>query len=281
MATVLEGALLAAGRALSVDELLSLFEGHPEAPDRELVREGLSTLDASLTGRAIELTRVASGYRLQVRAEHSTWLAGLFTERPPRYSRALLETLALIAYRQPITRGEIEEVRGVAVSSNIVKTLMEREWIRTLGHREVPGRPALYGTTRAFLDHFGLKGLDGLPALAELKDLDQVEQDLFAELPPAREPGEDEPQVDPRQDRQEDPREGPEDGPGRRLEQASGEAAMQQPEQESGQEPAWQAAAAEALEPADAAEALPGSEPDPEAPDTAQGDAGAGLRDGP
>jgi segregation and condensation protein B len=118
-----------------------------------------------------------------VRQEYSPWLGGLFAERPPRYSRALLETLALIAYRQPITRGEIEDVRGVAVSSNIVKTLMEREWIRVLGHREVPGRPALFGTTREFLDHFGLSSLDGLPPLAEIRDLEQVEPDLFAPLP--------------------------------------------------------------------------------------------------
>lgn len=184
LATIIEAALLAAGRALTVDELVALFEGHSEAPDRAQVREALQALEKGLEDRAVELARVASGYRLQVRAEHSTWLAGLFAERPPRYSRALLETLALIAYRQPITRGEIEEVRGVAVSSNIVKTLLEREWVRVLGHREVPGRPALYGTTREFLDHFGLKSLDGLPPLAELKDLDKVEQDLFAALPP-------------------------------------------------------------------------------------------------
>jgi segregation and condensation protein B len=120
---------------------------------------------------------------LQVREEYSPWLGGLFSERPPRYSRALLETLALVAYRQPITRGEIEDVRGVVVSSNIVKTLMEREWIRVLGHREVPGRPALYGTTREFLDHFGLKSLEGLPPLADIRDLDQAEPDLFAPAP--------------------------------------------------------------------------------------------------
>ena len=183
LVVILEAALLAAGRALSVDDLLALFEGRRDAPSRDDIRQGLSLLEQHVSERAVELTRVASGYRLQVRAEHSPWLAGLFAERAPRYSRALLETLALIAYRQPITRGEIEEVRGVAVSSNIVRTLLEREWIRTLGHREVPGRPTLYGTTRDFLDHFGLKSLDGLPALAELRDLDRVEQDLFAALP--------------------------------------------------------------------------------------------------
>ena len=136
-----------------------------------------------MNGRGIELVEVASGYRLQVREQYSPWLGGLFSERPPRYSRALLETLALIAYRQPITRGEIEDVRGVVVSSNIIKTLMEREWIRVLGHREVPGRPALYGTTREFLDHFGLKSLEGLPPLAAIRDLDQMEPDLFAPAP--------------------------------------------------------------------------------------------------
>ncbi len=176
---VLEAAMLSAGRALSLDDFLALFEGSGEAPDRTALREALAALADSLDGRALELVEVASGWRLQVRREYSAWLGGLFAERPPRYSRALMETLALIAYRQPITRGEIEDVRGVAVSTNIIKTLMEREWIRVLGHREVPGRPALYGTTREFLDHFGLKSLDGLPPLAEVRDLDRVEPDLF------------------------------------------------------------------------------------------------------
>jgi segregation and condensation protein B len=190
---VLEAAMLAAGRALSLDDFLALFEGSPEAPDRESLRAALDALGASLAERPLELVQVASGYRLQVRQEYSLWLGGLFSERPPRYSRALLETLALIAYRQPVTRGEIEEVRGVAVSSNIIKTLMEREWIRVLGHREVPGRPALYGTTREFLDHFGLRGLDGLPELAEVRDLDRLEPDLFSALPHAAQeaPGQD------------------------------------------------------------------------------------------
>jgi segregation and condensation protein B len=190
---VLEAAMLAAGRALSLDDFLALFEGSPEAPDRESLRAALDALGASLAERPLELVQVASGYRLQVCREYSLWLGGLFSERPPRYSRALLETLALIAYRQPVTRGEIEEVRGVAVSSNIIKTLMEREWIRVLGHREVPGRPALYGTTREFLDHFGLRGLDGLPGLAEIRDLDRLEPDLFSALAHAAQeaPGQD------------------------------------------------------------------------------------------
>ena len=185
---VLEAALLAAGRSLTVDDMLALFEGSREAPDRAGLRAALDELKETLDGRSLELVQVASGYRLQVRKEFSPWLAGLFAERPPRYSRALLETLALIAYRQPVTRGEIEDVRGVVVSSNIIKTLLEREWIRVLGHREVPGRPALYGTTRQFLDHFGLKSLDGLPPLAEIRDLEQVEPDLFAVAPVAAVP---------------------------------------------------------------------------------------------
>ena len=183
LVNVLEAAMLAAGRALTLEDFLALFTGSADAPDRKQLRDALAQLGESLGGRGIELVEVASGFRLQVREEYSPWLAGLFSERPPRYSRALLETLALIAYRQPITRGEIEDVRGVAVSSNIVKTLMEREWIRVLGHREVPGRPALYGTTREFLDHFGLTSLEGLPPLADIRDLDQVEPDLFAPAP--------------------------------------------------------------------------------------------------
>ncbi len=176
---VVEAALLAAGRPLDLDELQSLFADQSSAPDRKQLREALSNLETDLEGRALELKQIAGGYRLQVREEFSKLLGALFTERPPRYSRALQETLALIAYRQPVTRGEIEEVRGVAVSSSIIRTLLEREWIRVLGHREVPGRPALYGTTRAFLDHFNLISLADLPPLAEIRDLDQIEPDLF------------------------------------------------------------------------------------------------------
>ena len=191
LANVLEAAMLAAGRALSLEDFLALFIGSTDAPGRKELRDALAQLGERLDGRGIELVEVASGYRLQVREQYSPWLAGLFSERPPRYSRALLETLALIAYRQPITRGEIEDVRGVVVSSNIVKTLMEREWIRVLGHREVPGRPALYGTTREFLDHFGLQSLEGLPPLADIRDLDQVEPDLFAPAPAQIDVGDD------------------------------------------------------------------------------------------
>jgi len=181
---VIEAALLAAGRALSVDDLLTLFESDEDPPERGALREALGELAADWEGRGVELARVASGYRLQVRAEYSPWIARLWAERPPRYSRAFLETLALIAYRQPITRGEIESVRGVSVSTSIMKTLDELDWVRVLGHRDVPGRPAMYGTTREFLDHFGLKSLDDLPPLAELRDLDALPADLFAVLEP-------------------------------------------------------------------------------------------------
>ena len=184
-----EAALLAAGRALSVDELASLFEEEPAPPTRREIRESIEALRELWEGRALELAEVASGYRMQVRASHSRWMARLWAERAPRYTRALLETLALIAYRQPITRGQIEDVRGVSVSSSIVKTLLEREWIRVVGHREVPGRPALYGTTRAFLDHFNLRTLEELPALEEIRDIERMVPDLFrspAVVPVAR-----------------------------------------------------------------------------------------------
>jgi segregation and condensation protein B len=166
---VLEAALLAAGRPLSLDRLRELFatKGGVERSD---LKEALEELAADYAGRSIELKEVASGYRIQVKSSMSDWLTPLWEERSPRYTRALLETLALVAYRQPITRGEIEDVRGVAVSTNIIRTLLERGWIRVVGHRDVPGKPAMFGTTREFLDYFGLKKLDDLPPLAELKD---------------------------------------------------------------------------------------------------------------
>jgi segregation and condensation protein B len=175
---IIEAALLAAGQPLSLDRLEKLFEGEDDAPDRRALRAALAELADECAERGYELKEVASGYRYQVRQELSRWIGRLWEERPPRYSRATLETLALIAYRQPATRGEIEEVRGVAVSSNIIKSLLERDWIRVVGHREVPGRPALYATTRTFLDYFNLKSLDELPPLAELKDLDKLHPEL-------------------------------------------------------------------------------------------------------
>ncbi|MCC6076954.1 SMC-Scp complex subunit ScpB [Pseudomonas sp. GCM10022188] len=184
LATVLEAILLAAGKPLPLERLAELFD-EPERPSVKLLREALSVLAGSCLGRGFELSEVASGYRLQVRGHFSPWVSRLWEERPQRYSRALLETLALIAYRQPITRGEIEEVRGVAVNSNIIKTLQEREWIRVVGYREVPGRPAMFATTRAFLDHFNLRNLDELPPLAALRELEPQlpAEDLDPEVP--------------------------------------------------------------------------------------------------
>lgn len=167
---VVEAALLAAGSPLTLDKLLELFTIKGVEADRATVRGALDALTADYAERAIELKEVASGYRIQVKSSMQDWLLPLWEERAPRYTRALLETLALIAYRQPITRAEIEEVRGVAVSSNIVRTLMERGWVRVVGYRDVPGKPSMLGTTREFLDYFGLKRLEDLPPLAEIKD---------------------------------------------------------------------------------------------------------------
>ena len=178
-----EAALLAAGRALSVDELVALFEEETPPPTRREIHDSIEALRELWAGRSLELAEVASGFRMQVRASHSRWMTRLWAERPPRYTRALLETLALIAYRQPITRGQIEDVRGVSVSTSIIRTLLEREWVRVVGHREVPGRPALYGTTRAFLDHFNLKSLEELPALQEIRDIEGMVPDLFRAAP--------------------------------------------------------------------------------------------------
>ena len=179
---VIEAALLAAGKTLSVEALLKLFN-ELERPDRSAVKQALKALQQDYAQRGIEVCEVASGWRIQVRKSFSPWISALWDEKPPRYSRALLETLALIAYRQPITRGEIEEIRGVAVSTNIMRTLLERGWVRVVGHREVPGKPALYGTTRDFLDYFNLKSLDELPALAEIRDLDEINKDLGLGVP--------------------------------------------------------------------------------------------------
>jgi segregation and condensation protein B len=179
---IVEAILLAAGRPLSLDQLLALFT-EDERPERSELRAALAALAGDYSGRGIELAEVGSGYRIQIRQDMQLWVSRLWEEKPARYSRALLETLALIAYRQPITRGEIEEVRGVTVSTSIMKTLLEREWIRVVGHREVPGRPAMYGTTRQFLDYFSLKSLEELPTLAELRDLASFSPDLQFDLP--------------------------------------------------------------------------------------------------
>ena len=176
---IIEGAILAAEAPLSIDQLMRLFEG--DEPERVDVRDALQEIEQECEGRGFELKQVASGYRFQVRSSYGEWVSRLWKEKPPRYSRALLETLALIAYKQPITRGDVEEVRGVAVSTNIIRTLLEREWVRIVGHRDVPGHPALYATTKNFLDYFNLRNLDELPGLAEIKDLTQANEELDME----------------------------------------------------------------------------------------------------
>ena len=173
---IIEGAILAADQPLSIDLMIHLFEHEP--PTRAEVREALATITEECDGKGFELKEVASGYRFQVKTEYGQWVSRLWDERPPRYTRALLETLALIAYKQPITRGDIEEIRGVTVSTNIMRTLLEREWIRVVGHRDVPGKPAIYATTKSFLDYFNLSSLDELPTLSEIKDLDTVNEEL-------------------------------------------------------------------------------------------------------
>lgn len=170
---VIEAALLAAGRPLSLDKLQDLF-GKDDPLPRQDIRAAILELKADYAGRGIEVTEVASGFRVQVRSSMTHHLELLWEERPPRYSRALLETLSIITYRQPVTRGEIENIRGVAVSTNIIRTLLERSWIRVVGHRDVPGKPAMFGTTKEFLDYFGLKKLDDLPPLSELQDFDKL-----------------------------------------------------------------------------------------------------------
>ncbi len=187
---VVEAALLGAGRPLSLDQLDELFAAGSGDVERRTIRAALQELGNDYKGRGIELREVASGYRIQIRQSMTSRLAPLWEQRAPRYSRAMLETLALIAYRQPVTRGDIEQVRGVSVSTNMVRTLLERGWIRVVGRRDVPGKPALYATTKEFLDYFGLKKLDDLPPLSEIRDLDDLnvalelpEPGLPAELP--------------------------------------------------------------------------------------------------
>jgi segregation and condensation protein B len=182
---IVEAALLAASQPLTLVQLNALFPLDEPAPEGA-VQQALADLQAACAERGVELVEVASGWRYQVKADVHAWVARLWTERQTRYTRATLETLALIAYRQPITRGEIEQVRGVATNSNIIKALEEREWIRVVGHRDIPGRPELLGTTKVFLDYFGLKRLDELPPLSELKDFGELEPQLeFDDAPRA------------------------------------------------------------------------------------------------
>lgn len=182
LAPLLEAFLLASGKPQSMERLFELFE-EGERPEPAVFKKALTLLGKSCEGRAFELKEVASGYRLQICEKFAPWVGRLWEERPQRYSRAMLETMALIAYRQPITRGEIEDVRGVAVNSHIVKTLLEREWIRVVGYRDVPGKPAMFATTKAFLDHFNLKNLDDLPPLAELRELEPEPMLEFDDAP--------------------------------------------------------------------------------------------------
>lgn len=179
--SILEAVLLASGEPLSLSVLASVFADEDRPSDGD-IGKALAELGDDYAERGLELREVANGFRIQVREETNPWVARLWEERPQRYSRALLETLALIAYRQPITRGDIEEVRGVSVRTNIIRTLQEREWIRVVGHRDVPGKPALFGTTKVFLDYFNLKNLDDLPSLAEIKDMDSIEPELDLEV---------------------------------------------------------------------------------------------------
>ena len=206
-----EAALLAAGQPMTLAQMNGLFD-EDEQPGHSLLRQALAALDAELEDRAVELVEVAGGYRLQIRQKLMPVISKMWTEKPPKYSRALLETLAIIAYRQPITRGEIEGIRGVSLSANILKTLQDREWIKTVGHRDVPGKPELLGTTREFLDYFNLKGLDDLPTLAEIRDLDNLEPELqladpdrpASETPNDEQAKQTEPANDEREDRTED-----------------------------------------------------------------------------
>jgi len=174
---IVEASLLAAAQPLSLAQLSALF-GETETPSHDDLARAIAELTEDCANRGVELKEVASGFRYQVRADVHPWVARLWTERQTRYSRALLETLALIAYRQPITRGEIEQIRGVAVSTNIIKTLEEREWVRVVGYRDVPGKPALFGTTRMFLDYFNLKSLDELPPMAEIREIEDFDPQL-------------------------------------------------------------------------------------------------------
>ncbi|MCP1674783.1 segregation and condensation protein B [Natronocella acetinitrilica] len=179
---ILEAALLAADAPVSLEHMQSLFSGET-VPDKGALRAALTELERDYDGRGITLVEVASGWRIQVHSAYAPWVSRLWEERPGRYSRALLETLAIIAYRQPVTRGEIEEIRGVSVSTSIMRTLQERGWVRIVGHRDVPGRPAMYGSTRQFLDYFNLKSLDQLPSLMELRDLDEIHPELDLRFP--------------------------------------------------------------------------------------------------
>lgn len=188
---IIEAALLSADGPVPLDRLVGLFKDGEITADikekRQIIKTALKELNDECENRGVELTNLAGGYRFQSRQELSPWISRLWDEKPPRYTRALLETLAIIAYQQPVSRGDIEQIRGVAVSPNIMRTLMDREWVQSLGHREVPGRPMLFGTTRSFLDYFGVKKLSDLPPLEEIKQLVDpafIESEVEAEETP-------------------------------------------------------------------------------------------------
>ncbi len=188
---IIEAALLTVGKPLDIDRMLDLFDEF-NRPTRQDVRSAIDKITKSCSNRGFELAKVSSGYRFQVKQEFSPWISKLWEERPQRYSRALLETLALIAYRQPITRGDIEDIRGVAVSSNIMKTLIERSWVRVVGHKDVPGRPAMYATTKQFLDYFNMQSLDQLPPLSEIRDLEAISLEIEKQIEPVNDSSENE-----------------------------------------------------------------------------------------
>ena len=184
---ILEAALLAADYPLSIDHCMKLFEGDLQVPERSVIKSCIEELQIDCQERGVELVKVASGFRYQTRVDIQTWVARLHAEKTPRYSRALMETLALVVYKQPITRAEIEDIRGVSVSSNIMKVLQEREWVKIVGHKEVPGRPAMFATTKKFLDYFNLQSLNEFPTFADIKEFDQIapELDFGQDLPQA------------------------------------------------------------------------------------------------
>ncbi len=204
---IIEAALMAFDEPRTVAQLQVLFAGDDEVPEKDDIRAAINQLIEDYVDRGIELKEVASGFRFQARADYAEWINRLFQDKPQRYSRAFMETLAIIAYRQPVTRGEIEDIRGVSVNTSIIKSLQEREWIRVVGHRDVPGKPELLATTREFLDYFNLKKLSELPPLSEIKDYDQLNPDLFEGLdipPPSNEPANEETGTDGSQDENQD-----------------------------------------------------------------------------
>ena len=186
---LVEAALMVIAQPLSISDMLSMFEDGLEKPGRNEVRKALDELRDDYAERGVELKEVASGFRFQARSDFAGWINRLYDERPQRYSQALLETLAIIAYQQPVTRGEIENIRGVSLSTGIVRTLFEREWIKVVGHRDAPGHPELLATTKQFLDYFNLKELAELPSLGEIKNIDQIEPDLFESVDQAPDTG--------------------------------------------------------------------------------------------